>query len=70
MGIKEGKGEDKKNFATEVLRIELSGPLRDHFSIVDIPGMFRNDHGVNTEEIGGIRKMVLQYMKMEGNIVM
>ncbi|KAH8199941.1 hypothetical protein TruAng_005880 [Truncatella angustata] len=69
MGIKPGKGDDKKNFATQVLRIELSGPGRSQFSIVDIPGIFRSHHNVNAPEMAGIKEMVLQYMKNEGNIV-
>jgi hypothetical protein len=70
MGIKAGKGDGTKNFATQVLRVELSGPSRSHFSIVDIPGIFENDVKVNTYEVDGVRDMVVQYMRNKGNIVM
>lgn len=70
MGIKKGTGIDKKNFATQVLRIELSGPLRSHFSILDLPGVFTNPHEANRNEMHGIERMVIEYMKKPENIVM
>ncbi|TEA16358.1 Vacuolar protein sorting-associated protein 1 [Colletotrichum sidae] len=69
MGIKAGEGEGKKNFASQVLRIELSGPSRSHFSILDVPGYITNAYKVNEEEIHGITQMVKAYMKQPANIV-
>ncbi|KAI3322339.1 vacuolar sorting protein VPS1 [Xylariaceae sp. AK1471] len=69
MGIKSGKGPDKKNFATQVLRVELSGPGRSYFSIVDIPGLFVNPDTVNEGEMHGIKSMIVEYMKMPENFV-
>ncbi|KAK5627842.1 hypothetical protein RRF57_003557 [Xylaria bambusicola] len=69
MGIKSGKGPDKKNFATQVLRVELSGPTRSYFSIVDIPGLFVNPNTVNKEEMHGIQSMIIEYMKKPENFV-
>ncbi|KAH9884771.1 vacuolar sorting protein VPS1 [Xylariomycetidae sp. FL2044] len=69
MGIRSGKGTDKKNFATQVLRIELSGPGRSHFSIVDVPGLFTYAHTVNESEMGGVKNMILEYMRRPENLV-
>lgn len=70
MGIKPGKGRGTKNFATEVLKVELSGPKRSHFSILDIPGVFENPQDVNAAEMEGIKRMVVEYLKKPQNLVM
>ncbi|KAJ4999593.1 Dynamin-A [Colletotrichum sp. SAR 10_66] len=70
MGIRRGKGKEKKNFATQVLRIELSGPSRSHFSILDVPGLISNAVAVNEYEMNAVNKMIDDYMKQPANIVM
>jgi len=70
MGINPGIGTNKKNFAVEVLKIEISGPTRSHFSILDIPGVFRFEYNVNESEMFGVRSMVIEYMRRPENIVM
>ncbi len=70
LGITKGQGKRNKNFATEVLKIELSGPGRSHFSILDIPGIFSHAVDVNHAEMKGIKNMVIDYMKKSENIVM
>ena len=30
------------SFSHDVLKIEMSGPQYEHFSVVDLPGLFRN----------------------------
>lgn len=70
MEIREGTGEGKKNFAAEVLRIEISGPNRSYFSILDLPGVILNPSGVNTSDIAVLQQLVVAYMKMPENIVM
>ncbi|KAI0481409.1 vacuolar sorting protein VPS1 [Xylaria cf. heliscus] len=69
MGIRSGKGPGRKNFATQVLRVELSGPGRSFFSIVDIPGLFVNPDTVNEGEMHGIKSMIIEYMKKPENFV-
>ncbi|KAK1468017.1 vacuolar sorting protein VPS1 [Colletotrichum cuscutae] len=69
MGIKRGKGHATKNFASQVLRIELSGPSRSHFSILDVPGIFSYAHDVNEDEEHGVRQMVEEYIRQTANIV-
>lgn len=70
MGIKPGQGSHTKNFATQVLRIELSGPSRSHFSILDVPGIIAWPRHVNEYELHGVKKMVEEYMREPANIVM
>ncbi|KAK6858048.1 hypothetical protein PG995_005747 [Apiospora arundinis] len=69
MGIRPGRQPGDKNFATEVLKIELSGPQRAHFSILDIPGLISNDMRVHTSEMDGIGSMIVEYMSKPQNIV-
>ncbi|KAI6778217.1 uncharacterized protein J7T54_004112 [Emericellopsis cladophorae] len=69
MGIKPGTGPGKKNFATQVLRVELSGPTRSHFSILDIPGYVASPVNINESEMRGIQDMMVQYMKQPENIL-
>ncbi|KAK6215448.1 vacuolar sorting protein VPS1 [Colletotrichum tabaci] len=69
MGIKPGQGSHTKNFATQVLRIELSGPSRSHFSILDVPGIIAYPRHVNEYELHGVKKMVEEYMREPANIV-
>jgi hypothetical protein len=45
MGImpdNEGSDMAQKSFSDDVLKIELSGPDYEHFSVVDLPGLFRS----------------------------
>lgn len=70
MGINVGRGEDKKNFAVEVLKIKITGPNRSHFSILDLPGIFMYDHNVRECEMVGVRDMVAQYMARPEHVVM
>lgn len=70
MGISHGRGSDKKNFVANVLKIEVSGPKRSPFSIIDLPGIFTSDGHVNTREVQGVRQMVVEYMAKPENIVM
>lgn len=70
MGIRRGKGKGMKNFATQVLRIELSGPSRSHFSILDVPGLISNAHAVNEYEMKAVNRMIDDYIRQPANIVM
>ena len=70
MGIRKGQGHNKKNFTAEVLRIELSGPNRSYFGILDLPGIFHNSFDVNESDIAGVKSLIVEYMKIPENIVM
>lgn len=70
MGISPGTGRGAKNFASEVFKIELSGPNRSYFSILDLPGTFNNAVKVNEQDPFQIEAMIIEYMKNPDNIVM
>lgn len=36
------------SFSEDVLKIELSGPDHEHFSVVDLPGIFRSKSRTGT----------------------
>ncbi|KAF4983038.1 hypothetical protein FZEAL_1463 [Fusarium zealandicum] len=69
MGISTGIGPNRKNFASEVLKVELSGPSRTYFSILDLPGTFRNSSKVNKEDPCQVEAMIIEYMKRRDSIV-
>ena len=71
MGIDEPLKSDDKNFTSKVLKIELSGPRRSHFAILDLPGIFSSRRkNVSLREMEGVTKMVTTYMKKPENILM
>ncbi|RSL92746.1 hypothetical protein CEP52_013650 [Fusarium oligoseptatum] len=69
MGISPGTGRGAKNFASEVFKIELSGPNRSYFSILDLPGTFNNSVKVNEQDPFQVEAMIIEYMKNPDNIV-
>ncbi|QPC79243.1 hypothetical protein HYE68_009995 [Fusarium pseudograminearum] len=69
MGLRTGLGDDRKNFVAEVLKVELSGPQRSYFSILDLPGTFQNASTVNETDQAKVENMVKEYMSNEDNIV-
>ena len=70
LGLDPGTTIHHKNFALEMLKVEISGPTRAHFSILDIPGIFSNDLAVKPGEMDGVRQMAIEYMRQPENIVM
>ena len=65
-----GIGEDR-NFSNDVLKIEISGPTRSHFSIVDVPGIFQSvTKDLTKEEMSGVRSMVESYIKPKESVIM
>jgi hypothetical protein len=71
MGIGSPLSSEDKNYSSQVLKIELSGPKRSHFAILDLPGIFssRRD-GVSKREMEGVTRMVTSYMQKPENIIM
>ena len=59
-------------FSEDVLRLEISGPDQPHFSIVDVPGIFRKTtEGVTTEEDRiMVRAMVQRYMQNPRSVML
>jgi hypothetical protein len=72
MGVNE-PGSHSKQFSSMVLKIEISGPDRSHFGILDIPGLYsnpRNNTSLARQEMLGVRRMVTSYMEKKENIIM
>lgn len=71
MGILETNGTRKRNFSSYVLKIELSGPGRSHFGILDLPGVFSVPTAdITKSDMAGVDKIVASYMKKPQNIIM
>ena len=71
MGLTGQRNSERKNFSSKVLKIELSGPNRSHFGILDLPGIFGSAIGdLKEEDIHAVEKMVISYMKKRENIIM
>lgn len=65
-GEEQGSRETtKKTFSNDVLKIEICGPDQEHYSVIDVPGIFRNTtSGTTTKaDIAMVRSMVSEYMK-------
>lgn len=70
MGINSPGGPENRNFSSQVLKIELTGPKRSHFGILDVPGVFSSTNRATDEEMNGVTQMVTSYMKKPENIIM
>ncbi|KAL2037914.1 hypothetical protein N7G274_009389 [Stereocaulon virgatum] len=58
------------NFSDDVLKVEISGPDRSHFSILDVPGIFHSVTRTLTEkDKKGVDKMVNSYMRSPQSII-
>lgn len=64
-------GNDEKHFSNDVLKVEVSGPNRSYFSIVDVPGIFQSLTKDLTEiEKMGVKNMARSYMSNNQSIIM
>lgn len=60
-----------RNFNKDVLKIEISGPSRSYFSILDVPGIFQSVTGDLTQkEMKGVKRMVEQFMMPQQSVLM
>ncbi|KAI8961628.1 P-loop containing nucleoside triphosphate hydrolase protein [Daldinia sp. FL1419] len=59
-------------FSEHILKIEKLGPLEEHFTVIDVPGIFRKEtEGVTTEDdILLVMNMVKNYMKDPRTIIL
>ncbi|KAI1450198.1 P-loop containing nucleoside triphosphate hydrolase protein [Annulohypoxylon stygium] len=78
MGIKSSTkstspdGTNLPAFSEHILKIEKLGPDEEHFTVIDVPGIFRKEtEGVTTEnDIELVRNMVKNYMKDTRTIIL
>ncbi|KAI0848258.1 P-loop containing nucleoside triphosphate hydrolase protein [Daldinia vernicosa] len=59
-------------FSEHILKIEKLGPNEEHFTVIDVPGIFRKEtEGVTTEDdIALVMNMVKNYMKDTRTIIL
>ena len=67
-----GLGSRNQTFSQDVLKLEINGPEQQHFSVVDVPGMFRKStEGVTTKEDQDVvRQIVESYMENRRSIML
>lgn len=73
MGIDlEATGSAKSAFSNDILKIEMCGPTQEHFSVVDVPGIFRvKTEGVTTDaDKAMVESMVRRYMLNPRSIIL
>ena len=70
MGINDQATSKQKHFSSMVLKVELSGPERSYFGILDIPGYFTNHFSTSLRDMQGVQNLIVSYMKRSKNIVM
>ncbi|KAL8646468.1 MAG: hypothetical protein Q9226_006841 [Calogaya cf. arnoldii] len=60
----------KRNFAEDILKVEVSGPEKSYFSILDVPGVFQSlTKDLKSDEKFGVRDMVARYMQPSQSII-
>ncbi|KAL8984718.1 MAG: hypothetical protein Q9177_004626 [Variospora cf. flavescens] len=65
------KSTGRRNFSSDVLKVEISGPDRSYFSILDVPGIFQSlTKDLTSQEKDGVRSMVASYMKPKQSVIM
>ncbi|KAI0868839.1 interferon-induced GTP-binding protein Mx2 [Hypoxylon argillaceum] len=59
-------------FSEHILKIEKLGPNEEHFTVIDVPGIFRQEtHGITTEsDIALVRNMVNKYIHDSRTIIL
>jgi hypothetical protein len=71
LNAKEAKSS-RATFSEDVLRVEIVGPDQEHFSVVDVPGIFRvTTEGVTTEKDKVlVQSMVRRYMNNPRSVML
>ncbi|KAF4448033.1 hypothetical protein F53441_8508 [Fusarium austroafricanum] len=69
VGIRKGKGPGMKNFVPDIVTVDLSGPNRSLFNILDLPGLIFSDFGVNEPELLGTQELAKQYISRPENTI-
>lgn len=58
------------NFCEDTLKIEVQGPTRSHFAILDIPGNFQNLTGnLTSRDLQTVTSMIKTYMGNPQSII-
>lgn len=70
--VMEINSSTKKTFSSDVLSIEVAGPDQEHFSVIDVPGIFqRVTKDVTTKaDKEFVQNMVFEYMKNPRSVML
>ena len=64
------KGQEAKHFSSDILKVEVSGPNRSHFSILDLPGVFQSlTKNLTAKEKTGVRDLVTSHMVPKESVI-
>ncbi|KAI1063424.1 hypothetical protein LB506_012803 [Fusarium annulatum] len=69
IGIRKGQGIGAKNFVPDIVRVELEGPHRSPFNILDLPGLISSEYGVNEPEPLGTQELAKEYISRQENTI-
>ncbi|KAF5231066.1 hypothetical protein FANTH_13546 [Fusarium anthophilum] len=69
IGIRKGQGVGAKNFVPDIVRVELEGPNRSPFNILDLPGLISSEYGVNEPEPLGTQELAKEYISRPENTI-
>jgi hypothetical protein len=72
MGVESTDDGPKTTFSEDVLRLEICGPYQEHFSVIDVPGIFkRTTQGVTTKaDMSMVDDMVHGYMRNPRSVML
>ncbi|KAF8414815.1 putative interferon-induced GTP-binding protein Mx [Terfezia claveryi] len=71
LGVIQATDTSGARFSDDVLKIELTGPKHDHFSVVDVPGLFQAATVYQTEEDGKmVESLVKRYINDSRTIIL
>ena len=73
MGLGQGNANGRNSaFSRDILKIEIQGPEEQHYSVIDIPGIFRvKTEGVTTDaDRHMVQQMVADYMNNPRSIIL
>ena len=64
------KDDEAKHFSSDILKVEVSGPNRSHFSILDLPGVFQSlTKNLTVKEKTGVRDLVTSHMIPKESVI-
>ena len=72
MGLSPSESAISSTFFKHMLRLEISGPKEDHFSVIEVPGIFkRTTSGVTTKaDMELVNGIVHEYMSNPRSVLL
>jgi hypothetical protein len=75
MGIRMSNDDtdpELRAFSEDVLKVEINGPEQEHFTVIDVPGIFRvpNPPLTTASDVELVRNMVKKYMLNNRTVIL